>query len=295
MLCIIFYVFPALPDLIYLWGNRNTHMHRLFQYRSSPVSYHRFGEGKDLLLAFHGYDQTGAAFLCFEETLGKYFTVIAIDFFWHGRSEWNEEGDFTVQHLQALVSGILQQEELTQERFSVCAYSMGARMARSMASAFPGRVEHVLFLSPPSFVFNRFLDLATNSWLGLRLFRHFVRRNDHLLSVLNTLHWLRLLNRTVYLFSHRFVEQQVRMEKVYRSWYAQRKLQSGAQTFARLAAQYEMRITLIAGVQDAITPARTISRYVRSFPHHRVYLVKKGHELHSPETQRILSTLFGQA
>ena len=66
----------------------------LFLYKNSCISYHRFGTGKNVMVAFHGYNQTGREYAYFEGVLGKQFTIIAIDFFWHGDSVWQEVEDF---------------------------------------------------------------------------------------------------------------------------------------------------------------------------------------------------------
>lgn len=265
---------------------------RLFVYKNSPVSYYRFGEGKEILVAFHGYNQTAADFLFFEDVFTKQFTVIAIDFFWHGQSEWKEKEDFTEYDMKMIVVGIQRQEQIEASRFSVCSFSMGARMARALVRSFPQRIHYFILLSPPTFTFNRFLNFTTNNVLGLWAFRYFVKNNDALLSWVNRLNKMKILNRSVYLFSAKFIGKKERLEKVFNTWYAQRKLKTNFNSFAALLNKHQIKTVLIVGEKDHITPPKKMIRYIQKLKHHQVFVIPKKHELTTEETKKALASLW---
>lgn len=267
--------------------------HRLFAYRNSVISYHRFGNGSNVLVAFHGYNQTGAEYAYFEDALGHYFTIIAIDFFWHGESRWNEKDDFTDRDMKAIVTGIAAQEQLHQARFSVCSFSMGARLARALVRNFADRIDHFIMLSPPTFSFNRFLNFSTNNPLGLALFRYFVRTPGALDKWVERLKKAGILNRSVYVFTSKFVGKPERVEKVFRTWYAQRKLQTDFGEFARTLNRHGIRVMLIVGKNDAITPPAGMIRYVSRLKNREIYVLAKKHELATEETQAVFRRIFG--
>lgn len=265
---------------------------RLFQYKNSPVSYHRFGRGTEILVAFHGYNQTSAEFLYFEDVLSEPFTVIAIDFFWHGQSEWREQEDFTEYDMKMIVVGIQRQEHLEAKRFSVCSFSMGARMARALVRSFPSRINYFILLSPPTFAFNRFLNFTTNNPLGLWTFRYFVRNNHALLDWVKRLNKAHILNRSVYIFTSKFIGKPERLEKVFKTWYTQRRLTTNFQSFARLLDKHEIRTILIAGKDDTITPPKRMISYIRKLKFGQVFLIPAKHELTTVATKQILENLF---
>jgi pimeloyl-ACP methyl ester carboxylesterase len=266
---------------------------RIFSYKNSVVSYHRFGRGERVLVAFHGYNQTGAEFAYFEDVLSNTFTIIAIDFFWHGSSRWEESHDFTDADMKHIVDGIADQEDLHAQYFSVCSYSMGARLARALVRNFADRIDHFIMLSPPTFSFNTFLNFTTNNPLGLATFRYFVDTPGALQRWVQRLHNWRILNRSVYIFTTKFVGRQDRIEKVFKTWHAQRKLKTNFGAFARLINKNNIRVVLIVGEGDAITPPKKMIRYVKRLKNGVVFTLKKKHELSTPETKAVFLNLFG--
>lgn len=265
---------------------------RLFQYKNSPVSYYRFGSGAEVLVAFHGYNQTAAEFLFFEDVLASHFTVIAIDFFWHGQSEWQEREDFTEHDMKMIVVGIQRQEKIEASRFSVCSFSMGARMARALVRSFPSRINYFILLSPPTFSFNRFLNFTTNNPIGLWTFRYFVKHNTALMSWVKQLNNVHILNRSVYVFTTRFIGKPDRLKKVFKTWYAQRRLKTNFRAFATLLNSYNIKTILIVGENDTITPPAGMIRFVRQLRNGQVFIIRKKHELATPETKQIFAGLF---
>ncbi|MES2779597.1 MAG: alpha/beta hydrolase [Bacteroidota bacterium] len=265
---------------------------RLFYYKNSPVSYHRYGNGTEILVAFHGYNQTSAEFLYFEDVLSEQFTVIAIDFFWHGQSEWCEPEDFTEYDMKMIVVGIQRQEHIETSRFSVCSFSMGARMARALVRSFPSRINYFILLSPPTFSFNRFLDFTTNNPLGLWTFRYFVRNNRALMGWVRRLNKARILNRSIFIFTSKFIGKPERLEKVFKTWFAQRKLRTNFSSFATMLNKHEIRTILIAGKDDAITPPKKMIAYIRKLKHGQVFLIPAKHELATMAVKAVLSNIL---
>ncbi len=265
---------------------------QLFLYKKSPISYYRFGKGKKVLVAFHGYNQTGNDFGYFEDVLEDYFTIIAIDFFWHGKSEWREEMDFTESDMKEIVLEIAKQEHLVARKFSVCSFSMGARMARALVRKFPDRIEYLILLSPPTFGFNRFLNFTTGNYFGLRIFRYFVNHHQVLLNWVKFLNRIKILNRSVYLFSSKFIGQPKRLEKVYKTWYSQRKLRTNFNMFFRLIEEHSINVILVVGNNDYITPPQKMIAYIRKLSNRQIFIVRKKHELATPETKQIFLNLF---
>ena len=267
---------------------------KIFTYKHSPISYYRFGKGDQVLVAFHGYGQTGEEYLYFGDALSEYFTVLAIDFFWHGASEWREDSDFTEEDMKEIVLGIAKQEKIISRKFSVCSFSMGARMARALVRTFPERIENLILISPPTFIFNRFLNFTTNTAFGLMMFRYFVQHTETLMSWIIFLKQLNILSRPVYLFSSKFIVRKERLEKVFKTWYSQRKLLTDFETFAALINNFNIHVTLIVGKNDSIAPPQKMIRYIRKLKNRKIFIIRKKHELKTPETKRLLEKLFGE-
>lgn len=265
---------------------------KIYTYKKSPVSYYRMGFGSRVMVAFHGYNQTGLDYMAFIPVLGNTFTIIAIDFFWHGKSEWREDEDFTETDMREIVLGIAKQEHLFARKFTVCSFSMGARMARALVRTFPERIDQLVLLSPPTFAFNRFLNFTTGTFFGLFVFRYFLKHHHILLGWVKRLNKWNILNRSVYIFTSKFIGQRERLNKVYKTWYSQRRLRTNFARFASLVNQHQIEVILIAGKNDHITPPGRMIKYVRKLNKRRVFVIRKKHELATPETLRVMEKVF---
>lgn len=266
---------------------------QIYQYKNSPVSYYRYGCGKEVIIAFHGYNQTGADFAPIAEALQHKYTFIAIDFFWHGKSEWQEPHDFTETNLRELVLAIIAQEQQLMKKITVCGFSMGARMARVLAHAIPERIARLILLSPPTIEFNQLVNFTTGTLLGSLVFKYVATNHSMLVVWLQRLHRWKVLNRSVYLYSSKNIGEKQRMTKVYKTWIAQRRLRTNLAQIARLANKHKIELILIAGKNDALVPPYKMIKYVRNlFQKYKVFLVRKKHELVTQETLDVLKKIL---
>jgi pimeloyl-ACP methyl ester carboxylesterase len=264
-----------------------------YLYNNSPISYYRYGSGKEIMVAFHGYDQTGSAYAPVGQLLKDRYTLIAIDFFWHGFSEWREPRDFTEMDLRDIVLGIAAQEELVLKKLTVCSFSMGTRMLRAIVCAFPEKIERLILLSPPTIEFNQLVNFTTGTILGLLVFRHVANNYAVLSNWLQRLYRWKILNRSTYLFSLKNIGEKQRMTKVYKTWIAQRKLRTNLANVAKLANKHKIKVILIVGKNDALAPPYKMIKYVRNrFENSKVFLLNKKHELVTQETLDALKKIL---
>jgi len=270
-----------------------TLIQRIYIYRNSPISYYRFGVGKEYLVAFHGYGQTGADYLYYESVLKEKFTVIAIDFFGHGKSQWMESEDFTEFDMRDIVVGIARQEKIFARKFSVCSFSMGARMARALVRTFPERIKRVVFIAPPTPAFHYFLNFTVRTKIGVWLFKLFIKRNNWLSNSVSFLHRIGILNRAIKIFTTKFISRRERLNNVFITWYAQRNLTTNFATFAKLVNQYQIEVVLVIGKFDFITPSASNVNYVKKkIRKHKIMELPQKHELQSVHIAQAANEIF---
>ena len=266
---------------------------RIYLYKNTPVSYYRFGEGKEYLVAFHGYGQSGADYAYYEQVLKKAFTVIAIDFFGHGKSVWMEKEDFTELDMREIVIGIARKEQLFARKFSVCSFSMGARMARALVRTFPERIKRVIFIAPPTPAFHYFLNFTVRTTMGVWLFKLFIKRNNLLIQIVNLLHKVGILNRAIKVFTTKFINREDRLNHVFNTWYAQRNLTTNFTTFAKLVNKHQIEVILVIGKYDFITPSDSNVSYIkRKIKYHKVIELPQKHELQSVHIAQAADEIF---
>jgi pimeloyl-ACP methyl ester carboxylesterase len=249
--------------------------------------------GKEYLVAFHGYGQTGADYLYYESVLKEKFTVIAIDFFGHGKSQWMESEDFTEFDMRDIVVGIARQEKIFARKFSVCSFSMGARMARALVRTFPERIKRVVFIAPPTPAFHYFLNFTVRTKIGVWLFKLFIKRNNWLSNSVSFLHRIGILNRAIKIFTTKFISRRERLNNVFITWYAQRNLTTNFATFAKLVNQYQIEVVLVIGKFDFITPSASNVNYVKKkIRKHKIMELPQKHELQSVHIAQAANEIF---
>jgi pimeloyl-ACP methyl ester carboxylesterase len=169
---------------------------------------------------------------------------------------------------------------------------MGARMARALVRSFPHRINYFILISPPTFAFNRFLNFTTNNPIGLQVFRYFVQNNRKLMEWVKRLQKIGILNRSVYVFTSKFIGKPNRLEKVFKTWYAQRKLTTNFRSFAQLLNQHQIQTVLVAGKNDTITPQHKMIQYVQQLNNGRVFMISAKHELATLAIKEVFKTIF---
>src|SRR5215212_4817838 len=100
--------------------------HLSIAYKKSIIHALIFGVGKKSLICFHGYGENGNSFESLEKKMGNEYTLVAIDFPFHGNTRWNEGFLMTPNDLLNILNAILQQIAKDQSsKFSVAAFSLG--------------------------------------------------------------------------------------------------------------------------------------------------------------------------
>ena len=130
------------------------------------LSYRRFGDGNKMLFCFHGYGEDALTFSFLEKNLGNEFTLIALDFPFHGLTEWNEEFLLRIDELIEIMNKIS-----SVQSFSILGYSMGGRVALKLLQIIPDRIEKIILLAPDG--------LHNNFWH--KISKKFFKRKENLI------------------------------------------------------------------------------------------------------------------
>src|SRR5579872_2376320 len=94
-------------------------------FRSSRFHYSCRGMGPRLLFAFHGYGESEESFGFLEATLGRDFTMVAIDLPFHGATEWREGLFLAPEDLLAVMTSIAARLPGKEDGWLLMGYSMG--------------------------------------------------------------------------------------------------------------------------------------------------------------------------
>src|ERR1700754_5144428 len=93
-------------------------------FKQSRVHYSYFGGGSTVLLCLHGYGESEQSFHFLEKYLPTQFSIVAIDFPFHGKTEWKEAEPITTEDLVIMLEKISDVHQLNFTSFQLLGFSM---------------------------------------------------------------------------------------------------------------------------------------------------------------------------
>lgn len=261
-------------------------------YKQSMISYYRFGTGPQPVICFHGYGEKAKSWLFLEPYTRGDYTFIAIDLPFHGDTSWKETTAFNIDDVVAITRQLMAQS--TFEKLPLLmGFSLGGRVALSLYESDPSQYAGMVLLAPDGLVVNPWYWLATQTWLGNRLFRFTMQHPRWFFALLKAMNRMRLVNASVYKFvSHYIGDPEFRIQ-LYSRWTALRKLKPNLAGIKRSIAINKTRVKLLYGKYDRIIlPSRGEKFQQGIEPYCELILLNSGHQvLHEKYQQEIVSAM----
>ncbi len=132
--------------------------------------------GLKLLFAFHGFDNDANDFRIFEKVFGKRYTIVAINLFFHGKSDHSHVNMrkmyFSTEILLELFNQVL--FNFPANDFPFMGFSLGGRIILELLPYFSKRIDRVILLAADGLKISPWYVFITNTALGKRLFKRVV-------------------------------------------------------------------------------------------------------------------------
>ncbi len=244
-------------------------------YQGSKLHFLKFGKGKQLLLALHGYAENAIAFLTLSEALSERYTIIALDLPFHGETIWRSES-FAPKDIQAIIELILANEK--QDSFALMGYSLGGRLALMMVDHFDSRLQ-ALWLIAPDGLENRWVDrmMKVPRFLRKKLY-HWVEQPDWLINFAKRLYRWKLVTGFVPKFLQSELSTPARRDRAFGIWTSLDyfHLVPLPQLKRKLIAR-ELPVKLFFGKKDKIIPAHLGTSLSKGAKHIEFQLLEGGH------------------
>jgi len=220
-------------------------------YRSSVIHYLTIGSGDIPVVCLHGYGESSQAFNFLEENKNQY-QFIAIDLPYHGQTIWNEQEDFTPAHLAAIIESIIKERS-----FLVLGFSLGARMALHLYQYIAHKISKVILLAPDGLKLNFWYWLATQTAVGILLFRFTIQHIQWFLIFLKILNRFKLVNASIYKFTFHYIKDKKSRDLLYQRWIGLRKFRPNLKEIKKQIVLQKTIVHLLYGKHDRIIlPAR---------------------------------------
>ncbi len=270
----------------------------LLPYKNSFISYYRFGKGDIGVICFHGYAEDGSSFSFLEKYAGQNFSFLAIDLPFHGNTKWNEK-EFTTHHLVEIIYLVVEQCRLNPlvSNFKLLGFSLGGRVALSLYEALPTKVDKLVLLAPDGLKINFWYWLATQTFLGKRLFSFTMKHPGWFFGFLKTLNTLGLVNKSIFKFVNFYIGNENVRYSLYQRWIALKQIKPDLGKIKRSIRKNSTGVRLIYGKHDRIILPAAGQRFCKGIePNCRIALIHSGHQvLHENHIAEILPALLDES
>ncbi|MBL7749136.1 MAG: alpha/beta hydrolase [Chitinophagaceae bacterium] len=271
---------------------------KIYFYKSSRISYLRFGSGLKPVICFHGYGETAISFTFLDKYAGDRFTFFSIDLPFHGETNWQEGLTFSPEELTLMIRGILSENYqvpfLSISSFSLMGFSLGGRAALSLLQQLPASVDRLILLAPDGLKVNFWYWLATQSRIGNKFFSFTMKKPAWFFGLLKLLNKLNLVNTSIFKFVKYYIGDAEVRRLLYTRWTALRKLKPDLPDIKEKIRQYNIPVRLVYGKHDRIILPSVGEKFKQGIEKQcSLSIIHSGHQvLHEKHVEEILPALL---
>jgi pimeloyl-ACP methyl ester carboxylesterase len=249
-------------------------------YQDSSLHYLYGGKGDKLLFCFHGFGESAENFCFLESHLSDQYTIVAIDLPFHGNSRWNSYTDFEPSSLVALLDKIKDKHAFQQTSYEIVGYSMGGRVALSLVEIASDKIFKVYLLAPDGFKVNFWYWLATQTYLGNKLFSATINNPAPFLWVVNVIHRAGFLNQSIHKYVNAYLHDQKKRKQLYLRWTSLRKFKPNLRQVKAEILKRKIELIQVYGQHDRIILPNRGRRFSDSIhPLGKLEIINSGHRL----------------
>ncbi|MFT4062835.1 MAG: alpha/beta hydrolase [Edaphocola sp.] len=247
------------------------------------------GQGKRLIIAFHGFGNDASLFLPIAEKLCNEYTLVSVDIPGHGGTKWLSPY-FAKKDLMAVGQGI--RNEFSVEKFSLLGYSLGARMALSIVELQADWVDNLVLLAPDGLEKNFWHRMATGNPLGRQLFIDLMRNPKRYQTALAYLRKYNLVDKTRYKFAMNYIENETERKRLMTVWPTTRKIAPAIPIVKWHLEKQQVKTTVFMGKHDRIIPANSGERFIKGLTQARLTVLDCGHAIINETNTPVIATAF---
>ena len=252
-------------------------------YKNSLIHYVRVGQGKKLVFCFPGFGETAGSF-SFLENYTTDYSLVAISLPFHGSTEWNEGLDILTGHIYEIMCRIKQQEGFADiPKFSLLGFSLGGRIVLSLFENYPREIEKLILLAPDGLKVNFWYGLATQTYLGNKLFKFTLEHPQGFLKSVKWLQQARLINAGVSKFVALYLHDEKIRKQLYSVWTGMSRFKPHPAEIKKLVKVHHVPVRMIYGCFDKVISYKTGQKFIRNIDHYcTITILDAGHQLVVP-------------
>ena len=226
------------------------------------LHYQKIGNGKKILLSFHGMGQDFLCFQKFAQTFENQYVTYLFDLTYHGKSGGIESNNYveneviTKEIWKEYLEEFLRENQI--KTFSIIAFSMGGRFALATVEAFAEQVEELTLLAPDGITEDPKYILATRYGLTRKIFKSVVQNNQRYHTFANLLARTGIVHKKVVKFAKMMVDTPQKQEQLYRAWVGFHQLSFDIKNLAELINNQGITTKIFMGKYDKLLPINRV-------------------------------------
>ena len=170
------------------------------------------------------------------------------------------------------------------ERFSLCGYSLGGKIALALTELFPERMQNLFLLAPDGIKANPWYYFASQTLLGQRLNKTSIKNPWIFRSFLNMSRRLGLADKKQAQFASTQMGNKEQRMKVYRIWMAHRRIKPDLTHLAELIHKFNIQTVLYIGKYERVIPLAPAKKFISTLGKNGTYIeLDTGHQLNLEE------------
>lgn len=244
------------------------------------LHYLQMGRGKQLLLAFHGYNNDAGLFRPFEKEIGARYTIISVDLPHHGKSNWGKE-ELSVQMLQELINHL--KRKYLAEKISLLGYSMGGRACLKIVECCSEDIDKVVLMASDGLRFNFFYYFLTRIAAGKRLFKSFIEKPGKYLPLVERLKKWKWIDESRYKFAMQYLHTDEKRQFLHNVWPSMSALIPLTRKVKANIRKKNIALYIYMGKYDRIIPPKLAADFCKGLPNAKLTILEKGHRLTDEE------------
>lgn len=252
-------------------------------FKKSSFAVQTWGNGPQLVLCIHGYGETAQHF-SFLQQLGHHYTVAAIDLPHHGNTAWQDTGKLLPADLLSVIKTLWQQlyntNKQLQDKIILLGYSLGGRVALSLYQHEPRLFSKLVLLAPDGLKLNRWYWLATQTYLGNRLFKYTMQHPAWFFKMLQWLNKLGMVNSSIFKFVNFYIGDATVRTLLYQRWTVLSAFRPNLGKVQELIHKLDTPVRLVYGQYDKIILPVVGERFIKKIPAQgEMRILAAGHQL----------------
>jgi pimeloyl-ACP methyl ester carboxylesterase len=244
---------------------------------SERLHYLKWGYGRRLLLAFHGYGNDAHIFDIFRSHLESDYTVLSFDLPHHGSSNWPADAILRRAQFIEAVQELMRRYDVT--KISLLGYSMGCRLCLTLAELLPQHINKVVLMAADGLSTNKAYYFCTRTSLGRRMFRSTLQHPTGAVGLADWLKKIEAIDEARHKYLMRYIGAPAGRQFLLRAWPAVREFIPSQARLKKAIREHRISITIIMGATDKVMPPKLAERFKQGLGTVSVVIFDKGHRV----------------